>query len=150
LSGVGTISATRWRDNWRAAASDGAVRVELPRRRARRGERLAAVRDLPTGTVVVLCMAGPAAAARCRSFAAVAGVELERQYLAFPSAGAPAYLVEDAPGPAQLFAANILVAPPRSRVTGPVDAVLVLLRSVKSWHLLRTLAPGRLAVGTKR
>jgi hypothetical protein len=100
--------------------------------------------------VVVLSVAGPAAAVRCRSFAAAAGVELERQYLAFPSAGAPAYLVEDAPAPAQLFAANILVAPPRSRATAPIDAVLALLRSMKSWRLLRTLAPGRVAVGRKR
>jgi hypothetical protein len=91
----------------------------------------------------------PGAAGRCRAFASAAGVELEREYLAFPSAAAPAYLVEDAPAALRLFVENILVAPPRVPFSRAVEGALSLLRRSRSWRTVRTLAPGRVAVGRR-
>ncbi len=143
------ISTHRWRDNWRSVADGGAVYVELPRSRARRGVSLTAVRELEAGTPVVLSASAPGAAGRCRAFASAAGISLERGYLAFPSASTPAYLVEDAPAPVLRFVTNVLVAPPRTRFALPLEIGLALLRSLKSWRLVRALAPGRVVVGRR-
>jgi len=149
LSNAGVISAKRWRENWRAAAADNAVHVELPRRRSARRAALAYVRSLSPGTSVVLSTPAPAAASRCRAFARAAGLQLEREYLAFPTAAAPAYLVEDGPAAVRLFLANVLVAPPRARFSLVLEPGLAALRRLRSWHLLRLLAPGRVAVGRR-
>lgn len=143
------ISAHRWRDNWRSVAGGGAVHVELPRSRAGRGASAAAVRELGAGTPVVLSASAPGAAGRCRAFASAAGIAVERDYLAFPTAAAPAYLVEDAPAPVLRFVANVLMAPPRTRFALPMEVGLGLLRRLKSWRLVRALAPGRVVVGRR-
>ena len=101
------------------------------------------------GTRVVLSASAPGAAARCRAFASAAGIELEREYLAFPTAAAPAYLVEDTPAPVRLFVTNVLMAPPSTRFALPMEIGLGLLRRLKSWHLVRALAPGRVVVGRR-
>lgn len=149
MSDAGVISAERWSQNWRVLTSADAVRFELSRSPKRRCAQVAAVRALPSGTPVALCLSAPRAAARCKAFAADAGVRLERHYLAFPTAAAPAYLVEDAPATAQVFATNVLVAPPRTRLSPLVDAALTLLRTLHSWRLVRVLAPGRVVVGRR-
>lgn len=142
------ISAARWRENWRVAGGGEALHVELPRTRTARRARLASVRALEPGAAVVLSASAPGAAARCRSFAAAAGLELEREYLAFPTAAAPAYLVEDAPAPVRLFVSNVLVAP-RGRWSLPFELAIELVRRARSWRLVRVLAPGRVAVGRR-
>jgi hypothetical protein len=149
LSDVGVISAERWRENWRAVAPGGAVRVGLPRWVPARRASLDAIRQLEPGTSVVLSASAPAAARRCRAFASTAGLELEREYLAFPTATAPAYLVEDAPAPVQLFVTNTLVAPPRAGLSLPIEIGLAMLRALSRWPLLRFLAPGRIVVGRR-
>jgi len=147
LSDAGVISAERWRENWRVVCSDEAVRVDVPRSRSARRERLTDVRDLGPGASVALAASAPRAAARCRAFAAAAGIQVDREYLAFPSASAPAYLVEDAPAPVRLFVANALVAP-RGRWSLPLELTVGLVRRARSWRVLRSLAPGRVVVGT--
>jgi hypothetical protein len=122
LSGTGGMSAERWRHNWRSVSGGDALRVELSHSRAERRARLAAIRELASGSRVVITASAPRAAGRCRAFASEAGLELEREYLAFPSAGAPAYLVQDEPAPVRLFVSNVLV---------------------------RLLAPGRVVVGRR-
>jgi hypothetical protein len=142
------VSEGRWGENWRAVSPVGAVRVSLHRSVARRHARQDEIRCLPAGTPVVLCASAPGALGRCRRFASGAGLELERQYLAFPSADAPAYLVEDAPAPVSLFVETVLAAPPRTRFSLPIGAGLGLLRR-GPWRLFRAVAPGRVVVSRR-
>lgn len=131
--------ADRWRDNWRAVGAPGAVRVELGRR-APRGHLEVALR----GTEVVVSASAPGALRRCRTFARRAGIQVEREYLALPSAAAPCYLVEDASAPVRFFLERVLAPPARPAIAMPVVAALRLL---PPWRLVRRLAPGRVIVG---
>ena len=149
MNETAVIPAHRWRDNWRSLTADGAVRVELSRSRESRRSAHAAVGALAPGSSVVLSAPAPGAARRCRAFASAAGIELEREYLAFPTAAAPAYLVEDAPAAVRLFTTDVLAAPPRTRFSSLIELGVALLRSLKSWRLVRALAPGRVAVGRR-
>ena len=149
MSGAAVISAERWRENWRAVSGGDALHVSLSRSRSERRARLGSIRELESGTRVVLSTPAPAARRRCRAFASAAGLALEREYLAFPTAAAPAYLVEDAPAPVRLFVSNALVAPSRAGFALPIELGLALLRRVRSWRLVRTLAPGRVVVGRR-
>lgn len=144
------ISTERWQDNWRFATSGGAIHVKLTRTRGRRHWILGAVRELAVGTPIVLSASAPGAARRCRAFASAAGIECEREYLTFPTAAAPAYLVQDAPAPVRLFVASMLAAPPRARFSLPLEIGFGLLRRFKSWRVVRALAPGRIVVGRVR
>jgi hypothetical protein len=91
------------------------------------------------------------AAGRCRRFAAQTGIEILHEYLALPSARAPAYLVEDAPASSALFVQAILVPPPRSIWSTPAEVALVLARRCADpSRVLRMLAPGRIVVGRRR
>jgi hypothetical protein len=143
------IGDERWRTNWLAVSPSGAVRVDLQRSAAKRRELKRMIRDLPAGTPIVLCASAPAAIGRCRTFASEAGIELEREYLAFPSTGAPAYLVEDAPAPVRVFVKTILMAPSWTALSAAMDAGLSVLRALNLWRLIRTIAPGRVVVGRR-
>lgn len=136
----------RWRDNWKAVSPAGAVRVELDRSRVRRRAQERAILDLPAGTPVVLSAAAPGALRRCRDFATRTDLVLEREFLALPSAAAPAYLIEDARGPIETFVATVLVTPPGTPLLRTVDAALGVVRAVSPWRLIRVLAPGRMIV----
>jgi hypothetical protein len=144
------IGAERWRNNWVVVSPPGAVRVDLERSTAKRRSRIATVAGLASGTPVVACASAPGAIGRCATFAAEAGIEVEREYLAFPSAGAPAYLVEDAPTTVTAFVTKLLVAPPGPRLSLPIAMGLGVVRAVHPWCLIRRLAPGRVVVGRKR
>jgi hypothetical protein len=144
------ISDARWRNNWLVVSPSGAVRVDLGRSAAKRQAPSRAVRDLPAGTPVVLCASAPGAIGRCRTFASEAGIQLEREYLAFPSAGAPAYLVEDAPASVGVFVKTVLVTPPGAPFSTSIEACLSVLRVLSPWRLIRVMAPGRIVVGRRR
>jgi hypothetical protein len=144
------IGEERWRDNWLAVSPDGSLRVDLRRGRPRRRAQSDAVRKLPAGTPVVLFAKAPGAIGRCKSFASEAGIEVEQEYLAFPSAAAPGYLVEDAPASVGVFVKTFLAAPPRSRFSTLLEAGFGLLRRLDSWRLMRRIAPARVAVGRRR
>jgi hypothetical protein len=107
------------------------------------------VRGLPPGAAVVLRASAPGATARCRRFAAQTGLRVEREYLAFPSAGAPAYLVEDAPASVDAFVEKVLVAPPRMPFSTALEVCLSILRAVGARLLMRAVAPGRVVVGRR-
>jgi hypothetical protein len=139
----------RWRTNRLAVGPAGSVHADLARSPLRRRALERSVRELPGGTPVLLSAAAPGAAGRCRSFAARTGVDIQREYLAFPSAGAPAYLVEDAPGTVRLFLGTVLVAPPGARLLAPLEAGFAFLRAVAPWWFTRWVAPGRVAVGRR-
>jgi hypothetical protein len=138
----------RWEDNWRVVGPEGAVRVDLARWAIGRRALTRAVRDLPSETPVAMISRAPRARARARAFATNVGLDVEREYLAFPSASAPAYLVEDAPASVRIFFDRILVPPPRSRWATPVDIVLKVLRMLP-WRVIRMTAPGRIVVGRR-
>ena len=137
----------RWRDNWRVVSPSSAVLVKLGRSRAASARARAQVAGLAAGTPVVLLSSAPAAGRRCRSFASEAGVRLEREYLAFPSAAMPGYLVEDDAAPVRAFTRSLLIAPPRVPLAVAVEAGVAILRAVGPPRLVSALAPGRVAVG---
>ena len=145
------IGEERWRNNWLVISPPGAVRVDLRWSPAERRASKRMIRALAAGTPIVLCASAPAAIARCRAFASKAGVELEREYLAFPSAAAPGYLVEDAPAPVRVFVQTVLVTPPRTRtaLSTPIGVGLSVLRALNPWRLIRAIAPGRVVVGRR-
>ena len=143
------ISNERWRNNWLVVGPAGAVAVDLSRSAT---ERLDAqsIRALPPATPVVLRASAPGAIRRCRRFAAEAGIELEREYLAFPSVASPAYLVEDAPATIDVFVQTALVTPPRTPFSTPIEACVGLVRALRPWRLIRRIAPGRVVVGRRQ
>jgi hypothetical protein len=143
------IGEKRWRNNWMAISPANAVRLDLQRSVAKRRALKQRVRDLPAGTPVVLLGSAPGAIRRCRTFASKAGIELEREYLAFPSARAPGYLVEDAPAPVRTFVKTVLVAPPRTALSTPIQVGLGVLRAFSPWRPIRMVAPGRVVVGRR-
>ena len=144
------VGTERWRDNWLVVSPTGALRVDLDRSSAKREGLKRRIRELPPGSPVVLVTSAPGAIRRCRRFAAATNVNLESEYLAFPSASASAYLVEDDPAPLRLFVKTILVAPPRSSFARLLAAGLGLLRTLRPLLLIRAIAPGRVVVGRRR
>jgi hypothetical protein len=138
--------ADRWRENWIAIAPPDAVRVQLPRGWPKRRLGIA-LASLQPGTPVVLYAGAPGAIRRCSSFVRRTGIEVEREYLAFPSAVAPAYLVEDAAEPARLFFSSVLTEPPRPGFRLLSAAARALLAKLAAWRGTRHIAPGRLVVG---
>jgi hypothetical protein len=143
------ISNERWRDNWLIVSRSGAVRVDVRRSPAKRRALKRTVRALAAGTPVVLCGSAPGAIGRCKSFASEAGIDVEREFLAFPSARSPAYLVEDAPAPVGVFVKTVLVTPPRTPLATPIELCLGVVRTLNPWRLIRTVAPGCVVVGTR-
>lgn len=144
------ITSERWRRNRAVVGPVGAVEVDLPRRHARRAAVAVRVASLPAGTPVILCASAPFARRRCRRFALDVGIDMAREYLAFPSVASPAYLIDDAPHPIRVFIEHALVAPPGVRFSIPGDLGVAFLRSFTPTRLLRLVAPGRVVVGRLR
>jgi hypothetical protein len=140
----------RWRTNWQVVAPAGAVRVDLSRSaRLRRAQRRR-VQAMPVGTWVVLCDSIPGSRWRCRSFAARAGVRLDREYAALPSMRAPAYLVQDARESSSYFCSAVLTVPPGAAVlAGLLELLLRLVGALALQGLIGVLSPGRVAVGRR-
>jgi hypothetical protein len=141
------LTSARWRSNRAVVAPPGAVELEVPRSRAGREsvrDRLAA---LAAGTPVVLWASAPFARRRVRRLAEETGVELVREYLAFPTAAAPAYLVDEAAPAIRFFIKHAFVVPPGLRISLLVELVVRAVRAIEPTRLLRLVAPGRVAVG---
>jgi len=149
LTRAPVISAERWRDNWRVIAPPETVAVEVARLPWRSRRTARGLRALPAGTPVVLLLPAPASLHRSRAVAREAAIQLEREYMAFPSARAPAYLVEDAAASSGYFVRTALVTPPRIRFPNVVGAATKLARTACRWRLLRHVAPGRIVVGRR-
>ncbi len=146
----GAYAVERWRRNRRVIAPADALVAEVAPFRRRNGALIRRVGALAAGSPVVVCSPPPFARYRCRRFASAAGIDIDREYLALPRPGAPAYLVEDAPAATAYFVRSILVPPPGRIWTAP----LRLCVSVASWLpnpglVLRSVAP-RTVVGTRR
>jgi len=143
------LNSERWTGNWRVISPEGSVCVVLGRtcEAARAAEKRA--RSLPPGTPVVIVSGAPCATVRCRTFAARTGIEIEREYLALPSAAAPAYLIEDARATFRVFVDAVLASPSRGLVGLAQDAAVGLVRAIRPRGLVASLAAGRLAVGRR-
>lgn len=144
------IGEGRWADNWCIVSPPGARRVDLPRSLSSRRRVSREISMLPRGTPVVLFASAPGAIRRCASFASAAGIDVDREFLAFPSARAPAYLVEDCPSTIQQFAQTALAPPPRARFILLAAAAFNVLRRLNTSWLMRRLAPGRVVTGRHR
>ncbi len=119
----------------------------MPRSRTRRRALRRRLETLTAGTPVVLCASAPFARRRVRELARQSGVELVREYLAFPTAAAPAYLVEENAPAVGFFIEHALVVPPGLRVPLPVEFAVSVVRALEPTRLMRLFAPGRVAVG---
>lgn len=145
----GGQTAGRWRQNRQVIAPADAFVADLaPLRRTSRAR--GEVAALAAGSPVILCSSPPFARRRCRHFAAAAGIDLHGEYLALPTAGAPAYLVEDAPAATTYFLRSILVPLPGRIWTVPFRLCLsAISRLPNPGRVVRPIAP-RVMVGTRR
>jgi hypothetical protein len=143
---MGPVTA-RWRDNRSLVGTADAVEVDVPRARAGQAAARRRIASLEPGAGVVVCASGPFPGRRVRRLAEATALALDRQYLAFPSAAAPAYLVEDAPAAIDYFLRHTLVAPPGVRFGPALELVVAALRRFAPVRLVRLAVPGRVAVG---
>jgi hypothetical protein len=146
----GAHAVERWRGNRQMVAPADALVAEVAPLRRRNGALIRRVGALAAGSPVVVCSPPPFARSRCRRFAAAAGIEIDREYLALPTAGAPAYLVEDGPAATAYFVRSILVPPPGRIWTAPLRlCVSAVSRLPNPGLIVRVVAP-RMVVGTRR
>ena len=139
----------RWRQNRHVIASRDAFVAEVPSLRSSEALRRE-VGALPAGSPVVLFSPPPFARRRCRRFASAAAIDIDREYLALPTPGAPAYLVEDAPVATAYFVRSILVPPPGTAWTAALRLCLSVVSNLpRPGSIVGAVSP-RLVVGTRR
>jgi hypothetical protein len=143
------LTSDRWVDNWRWVSEPGSARVVVGRGRHGAAAALAEVRALPSGIPVVLVADAPGSTRRSRKLAAAAGISVEREYLALPSASAPAYLIEDEPEPFQLFVDRILGSPSHGLLGRVQDVAVAVVRRLRPRRLVSATAAGRIVVGKR-
>jgi hypothetical protein len=141
------LSDARWERNRAVVAPPGALEVTVPRSPTRRRALRMRLETIAVGTPVVLCASAPFARRRVRKLARQGGLELVREYLAFPTAAAPAYLIEEDAAAVGFFIEHALVVPPGLRVPLPVELAVRVVRALGPTRLMRLVAPGRVAVG---
>jgi hypothetical protein len=138
-----------WKENWRVLAPTADRRTDL----SRRGGMRAAVdelRELPEGTLVAIFAPGFGAVHRVRKCARRAEIVHWREYMAFPSVQAPAYLVEASPTSLDYFFDTVATVPPNvAKLESAANLGLTVLRAACRSSLLRRLFPGRILVGSR-
>lgn len=143
------LESPRWGGNWRAVSEEGSARIDVARGRGGRNAAVADARRLPPGTPVVLVVSAPGSTRRARSVAAAAGVDISREYLALPSAEAPAYLIENAAGPFRVFVDNVLGSPSQGALGRMQDMAVAAIRRTRPRRLVGMLGAGSIAVGRR-
>jgi hypothetical protein len=132
--------------NLEVLVTSGATRVRTQGRRPSRDD-LRRVRALPAGSSVLVW--GPARS--CRTFAELAGLEIEHEFLPVPRTRAPAYLVENAQESIDYFCSTLLTLPPGSGWVGPIgEAFMALARVGRRSPRLAAAIRGRVLVGRRR
>ena len=135
---------------WGVLGAPDALKVDLPRGPWDRLADVARVRALPKGATVVVAGTGPLADARCERFARTAGIEVRRGFFLFPSARSPVYAVSAGADSIGYFVSSVLTVPPgTTTLTGLMDGVMSMVRRFSSRRLMRTVAPGFVAVGRR-
>lgn len=136
-------------ERWRLLVPPGAICLDVPRSKANRDLLRDRVLGLPSGTAVVLRDSAPVSRLRCRRFAAATAVQIQREYLALPSAS-PAFVVQDRPESVRFFFTTAVTVPSGiTRFVGPATGLLWLLSLLAPWSLVGALVPGRLTVGRR-
>lgn len=138
-----------WKENWQVLAPSTDGRVDLPRRG---GMRATAdeLRGLSSGSQVAICASGVGARRRVRKCARRAGLVGRREYLAFPTIEAPAYLIEDSSSSVEYFFDTVATVPPGvATLEAAANVGLRGLRIASRSRLLRALIPGRILVGSR-
>jgi hypothetical protein len=146
---AGYAQSDRWGENWRVVSPPDSIRIRIGRRRRDRRAAADQVRRLAPGTPVVLVTKPPFARIRSRRVAAGGRVDVEREYLALPSADAPAYLVEDRRAAFGVFV-EAMPVPPGAGVTSLLrSAALAVVRALRPRRVVAALAAGRVLVGRR-
>jgi hypothetical protein len=136
----------RWRDNLLVLGPEDALRTAVPRTRSAVEGVLAQLRAADPRSGVVLD--GRVGTTGVRAVARSLGVQVEREFLAFPSHASPAYLVESTPAAVEYFCSCILTVPPRTTwMTLPIDLGLRALQRSAPREMLRAMTPSRVVVG---
>jgi hypothetical protein len=143
------LSSERWAGNWRAVSPEGSVHVFVGRGRDSAKAALAEARILAPGVPVVVVAEAPGSVRRSRRLAAAAGIQVEREYLALPSAKAPAYLIEDEPEAFRVFVEGVLASPGHGVLGRIQDVVVALVRRLRPRRVVSGLAAGRVLVGRR-
>jgi hypothetical protein len=132
------IPAETQKEPWRLLTAPGTLRLDLS----------GSARSLPPGTTVALCCRALGSRRRCRRFAADAGIEVLREYLAIPSAVSPTCYVEDTPLALRFFLADLLTLPRGSAASSAVlGAVKKAAGIVFPSALVGAVAPIRIVLG---
>jgi hypothetical protein len=148
LTRVEPILAETQKEPWRLLTTPGTLRLDLSGSAAERSRLRQKTRTLPPGTTVVLCCRAVASRRRCRRFAADAGIEVLREYLAIPSAVSPTCYVEDTPPALRFFLADLLTLPRGSAAGSAVlGAVKKTAGIVFPSALVGAVAPIRIVLG---
>jgi len=143
------LESRRWSGNWRAVSEEGSARIDVARGRSGRRAAVADARMLPPGTEIVLVVPAPGSTRRARTVAAAAGVDVSREYLALPSAQAPAYLIENAAGPFRVFVDNVLGSPSHGALGRLQDVAVGVIRRLRPRRLVGMLGAGSVVVGRR-
>jgi len=136
-----------WADRWRVVTAPGTTWADASRRGPGRASEIERIRCLRAGDHVAIHDPRLFAKRRGRAFVRRAGLVIDREYLAFPSVRAPAYIVEDAPGPATYFFDRVAVVPPGvAALSVPAALALRLARILVRYRAVRGVL-GRVTVG---
>jgi hypothetical protein len=135
-----------WERNLGALAPPATMRV--PARGSRPPEAaVRRVRALPPGSPVLVW----GGARSCHRLARLAEIEVDRVFIAIPSARSPLYLVEDAPEPINYFCSTLLTLPPGTSILAPFgEAFLAFVRAFRGSPWIGSVLPGRVLVGRRR
>lgn len=136
----------RWRDNLLVLGPKDALRTSVPKTRSAVERVQAQLRATEPGSGVVLD--GRVGTVGVRAVARSLGVQVQREFIAFPSLSSPAYLVESTPAAVEYFCSCILTVPPGTTwTTLPVDLGLRVLQRSAPREVLRALIHNRVVVG---
>lgn len=143
------LSSERWAGNWRMVSPAESTRVMVGRGRRGRQAAVEETRALAAGTPVVLVAGAPGAGRRAGRVAARAGIRVEREYLALPSAERPAYLIEDARSSFRVFVDAVLGSPGQGVIGRIQDVAVALIRRTRPRRVVAMLGAGRVVVGKR-
>jgi Phosphotransferase enzyme family len=140
------VDDLRWRENLRVLGLSGALRAPSPGTRSARRRLESRLRSAPRPSGVVLN--GRGRSSRVRASARSLGIDVEREFLAFPSHTAPAYLVESTTQAVEYFCTAIVTVPPGTTwMTLPIDLMLRTFRWQPPRDVMSVLTRNRVVVG---
>jgi len=133
---------------WTIVAPAGSQVIAVPGDAVGRGDVLAQMRAMPSGSTVMLLDGRPGSRRRLRVLARAAAVEIEHEYVVLPTLRSAFVIVDDTPTTVAWLYGSVLTVPPGTTLlAAPVDLAIRLLRRLAPWWLLGVIAPGRALMG---